>query len=90
MSLFCTRLSPVGTTPDWGLTGGDPKRAPRQIAHTQSAETSYFRVLYDVQPNDPLTTFAAASLLAAAALFACLIPALRASRVDPTISLRYE
>ena len=46
--------------------------------------------LYDTQPVD-LPTFAIVSaLLALAALSACLIPARRATRVDPMVSLRHE
>lgn len=46
--------------------------------------------LYGVKPTDPLTYAIGAIALVAVALLACLIPAVRAIRVDPIVSLRYE
>jgi putative ABC transport system permease protein len=45
-------------------------------------------MLFGVRPQDPLTVCGAVLLLSAAALCASLIPALRASQVDPTVTLR--
>jgi len=47
-------------------------------------------LLFAVQPADPLALAGAALLLLVAALLAILIPALRATRVNPVVALRYE
>jgi predicted permease len=46
--------------------------------------------LVGVSPNDPITLLAATTILMLAAALACLIPARRAARIDPAVSLRYE
>ncbi len=46
--------------------------------------------LFGVRPFDPLTYFLGSVVLAAATLFACWLPARRAARVDPIITLRAE
>jgi putative ABC transport system permease protein len=46
--------------------------------------------LYEVKPTDPRALAIAVSTLALTALFACWIPARRASSVDPVVTLRCE
>jgi putative ABC transport system permease protein len=45
-------------------------------------------LLFGVGGNDPTTVAVAALTLAAVTLIACCLPALRASRVDPTVAMR--
>ena len=45
-------------------------------------------LLYGIEARDPLTFAAAAAVLCAASLTACLVPAFRGARVDPVAALR--
>jgi len=47
-------------------------------------------LLYEIKPLDPEVFAAVAATLLAAAVFACIVPAWRASRLDPMQSLRAE
>jgi predicted permease len=47
-------------------------------------------MLFGVQPRDPLTFIATAVLLIVIAVIACLVPARRATKVNPMVALRYE
>lgn len=49
-----------------------------------------FSLLFQVQPNDPWTFAAISLLLVVVAFVAGLVPAVRASRIDPVVALRGE
>ena len=71
-------LKPAGV----GLTLG--------LAGAAAATRMISSLLYGVAPLDATVFVAVTTLLLAVAGIACLLPAWRASRVDPVIALRYE
>ncbi len=47
-------------------------------------------LLFGVSPRDPVTLAAAAAVIGLATFATSCLPALRATRVDPIVTLRYE
>ena len=70
--------------------GARRRRPGRGLVVVRVAESALTRVLYGVSPSDIGSTVAARAVLLAAALIACIPPALRAMRVDPVEGLRAE
>jgi putative ABC transport system permease protein len=66
----------------WGVAIG----LGAALAATQLVKS----LLFEVTPRDPVTLMAAPALLVAVAVLASLVPAIRATRVDPMIALRAE
>jgi ABC-type antimicrobial peptide transport system permease subunit len=46
--------------------------------------------LWGVEPHDPVTMISVILIIAIIGTVACLVPAKRATRVDPVVSLRYQ
>jgi len=47
-------------------------------------------LMFGISPADPASFISAALILIGLAVFACLLPARRATKVDPMVALRYE
>jgi putative ABC transport system permease protein len=60
------------------------------LAASIAASRLIASLLYGVSPTDIVTFVAVPVLLAASALAASYLPALRATRIDPMVALRYE
>ena len=60
------------------------------IALSLAVTSMVSSLLYGVSAADPATFLGVATVLVTVALLATLVPALRASRVDPLVALRYE
>jgi putative ABC transport system permease protein len=60
------------------------------LAGSLALSRSIRSLLFEVAPGDPITLSAVSLLLAGIALFACFIPARRATQIDPMIALRCE
>jgi putative ABC transport system permease protein len=56
----------------------------------RALERGLSSVLYGVQPGEAATTVTAATLFVAVALVAILVPARRATRIDPLAAIRSE
>jgi putative ABC transport system permease protein len=60
------------------------------IAMSLASSRLLTSTLFEIRPTDPATYAAVTALLAAVSLFACYLPARRASSVDPMESLRQD
>jgi len=60
------------------------------LAGSLALSHSIRSLLFEVGPGDPITLSAVSILLAGIALFACFIPARRATQIDPMTALRCD
>jgi ABC-type antimicrobial peptide transport system permease subunit len=65
-----------------GLVGG--------LAATALASRLLVSLLFGVAPGDPVILAASAAFLATVAVLACVVPALRAVRIDPATAVRLD
>jgi ABC-type antimicrobial peptide transport system permease subunit len=60
------------------------------IAGTLALTRLMASLLHGVSPSDPITLALVAAVVAAAAMLATCVPCWRATRVNPTVCLKYE
>lgn len=60
------------------------------IAASMGLSRLLTKLLYGISPNDPITIIGVVALLMLTAFAACLLPARRATKVDPITALRCE
>jgi ABC-type antimicrobial peptide transport system permease subunit len=76
------------------VVGGALKMTAAGVAIGLAAAAMLTRLLetllFAVRPLDPVTFGGTAAVLSATALLACALPAWRATRVDPAVTLRQE
>ena len=60
------------------------------VALSLALGPSFASLLYELQGRDPIAILASVTFVCAVAFVAGLVPAIRASRVDPMRALRYE
>ena len=80
--MFGMVLRRIGVTVGIGLAAG--------IAASVGSNRLLASQLWGVQSHDVATLCAVVLVVVAVALVACSVPARRATRVDPSVSLRYE
>ena len=70
--------------------GGVALLAARGLAGALASSRLLASFLFEVRPSDPGTLLAVAFVLALVAVLASIVPAMRATRIDPAIALRSE
>jgi putative ABC transport system permease protein len=85
-----TILSMVMNQGAWQLASGLVLGLGSALTVALLAEEKIQNFLFDIRPNDPLTYVSVALLMAGVALIASLVPALRATRVDPMVALHAD
>lgn len=89
LALGATRMQILA----WALRGGVTAAAAGMLIGCVGALATnrlLATLLFDVQPEDPRAFVSVAAILGLVVLTACYIPARRAARVDPLVTLRAE
>jgi hypothetical protein len=72
------------------LCPGQPENLPYTRNPSERLTRAISALLFGVTPTDPTTFLIVATTLALVACIACYLPARRATKLDPLVSLRYE
>ena len=73
-----------------GADAGDRRARRSALAGALAMTRVVARLLFAVEPTDPMTYAAVIAVLAAVAAIACLVPARRAAAIDPMRALRAD